>query len=76
MKRVFLLSLAIILLVISGCSGRQPLQPEQTQVNRVSVNLSNVRTTSTVVSCLPNESGTRLVQSSREMVIPEGQQLL
>jgi len=75
MRRSILSLMLALLLALSGCSGQGSVQTEQ-QINRTPIDLTNVRTTSTVVSYLPGISGLRLIQSSREMVIPEGQQLL
>ena len=76
MRRLILWVMLALMLVMSGCSGNSAVPTEQPQVNRTNVDLTNTRTTATVVTYLPSNSGNRLIQSSSEMVIPEGQQLL
>ena len=76
MRRMTLACVLAAVMLLTGCSGNTHASEEAPTVNRTSIDLTHTRTTSTVVSYLPSVSGNRLIQSSREMVIPEGQQLL
>lgn len=65
----------LVIAMLTGCS--QTLPPEQTgAVGSGTVEHADTHATTTIVTYLPSTDNSRLVQRSREMVVPEGQMLL